>query len=91
MQDKNARPTKYFEIVDYPRQKPKEIDRPVERNNMTDFFIKFVMTDQLGRVVVLYRVLADQKPDGTCDPDCITLTGMHSTPADFSKTGIAVS
>lgn len=91
MWDENAQPTQYFEPADYPRQKPEELDRPVERADMTDFFIKFMETDQLGRIAVLHRVLADQKPNGTCDPDCITLAEMHSTAVDFSKTGIAVS
>lgn len=91
MWDENAQPTKYFEPADYPRQTPEELDRPVERTDMTDFFIKFMETDQLGRIAVLHRVLADQKPNGTCDPDCITLAEMHSTAVDFAKTGIAVS
>ncbi|KAE9382198.1 RdRP-domain-containing protein [Stipitochalara longipes BDJ] len=90
MWDKNCRPQRYFAPADYPRQKPDELDRPVERSDMTDFFLKFMETDQLGRIAVLHRVLADQEVLGTLDPKCITLAEMHSTAVDFSKTGIPV-
>jgi hypothetical protein len=91
MWDENARPKRYFDPADYPRQKPDELDRPVERTDMTDFFLKFMETDQLGRIAVLHRVLADQEESGTLDPKCIILAEMHSTAVDFSKTGIPVS
>ena len=91
MWDNNARPQKVFAPADYPRQKPDELDRQVEKTDMTDFFLKFMETDQLGRIAVLHRVLADQEEDGTLNPKCITLAEMHSTAVDFSKTGIPVS
>jgi hypothetical protein len=91
MWDRNARPKYTFSPADYPRQKPEELNRPVERTDMTDFFLKFMETDQLGRIAVLHRVLADQEPLGTRDEKCITLAEMHSTAVDFSKTGIPVS
>jgi hypothetical protein len=91
MWDNNARPQRVFAPADYPRQKPDELDRQVETTDMTDFFLKFMETDQLGRIAVLHRVLADQERDGTLNPKCITLAEMHSTAVDFSKTGIPVS
>jgi hypothetical protein len=57
---------------------------------MTDFFVKFMETDQLGRIATTHQVLADQKPLGTRDPDCKLLAEMHSTAVDFSKTGVPV-
>jgi hypothetical protein len=91
MWDENAQPKKYFTPADYPRLPPIDNDQPVTRNDMTDFFIQFMETDQLGRIAVAHRVLADQNKDGTLHPDCITLAEMHSTAVDFSKTGIPVS
>ncbi|KAL3419120.1 RNA-dependent RNA polymerase [Phlyctema vagabunda] len=76
--------------ADYPRQDPIDIGRPIETSDMTDFFLKFMETDQLGSIATRHQILADQKPLGTHDPDCITLAGMHSTAVDFSKTGIPV-
>jgi hypothetical protein len=91
MWDKNCRPQRYFAPADYPRQKPDELNRPVNKDDMTDFFLKFMETDQLGRIAVLHRVLADQEVLGTSDPKCIILAEMHSTAVDFSKTGIPAS
>jgi hypothetical protein len=90
MWDPRARPKCTYTPADYRRQDPIDIGRMVQRSDMTDFFIKFMETDQLGRIAVLHRVLADQKDAGTSDPDCITLAEMHSTAVDFSKTGIPV-
>ena len=89
--DEAARPKMTFTPADYSRKAPINIGRPVTREDMTDFFIKFMETDQLGRIAVMHRILADQKMDGTLDTDCITLAEMHSTAVDFSKTGIPVS
>jgi hypothetical protein len=89
--DKNAMPKRVFQAADYPRLAPIDIGRQVTKDDMIDFFIKFMETDQLGRIAVLHRVLADQKPEGTLHHDCITLAEMHSTAVDFSKTGIPVT
>lgn len=80
-----------YQPADYARQTPIDIGRAVTTADMTDFFIQFMETDQLGRIAVLHRVLADQHPQGTLHPDCIKLAEMHSTAVDFSKTGIPVS
>lgn len=88
--DKVCQPTRTFTPADYPRQTPEDLGRPVERDDMTDFFIKFMETDQLGRIATTHQILADQKEAGTLDPSCITLAELHSTAVDFSKTGIPV-
>lgn len=89
--DRAAKPKRYFTPADYPRLAPIDIGRTVRKEDMIDFFIQFMETDQLGRIAVTHRILADQKPEGTLHPDCITLAGMHSTAVDFSKTGIPVT
>ncbi len=58
---------------------------------MTAFFVKFMATDQLGRIATQHKVLADQREQGVFDPDCLQLADMHSTAVDFSKSGIPVS
>lgn len=85
--DINCQPRFCFQPADYPRQEPEDIGRTVEREDMTDFFIKFMETDQLGRIATSHQILADQKDLGTADPDCKLLAEMHSTAVDFSKTG----
>lgn len=89
--DGACKPERSFAPADYPRQVPMDIGRKVERSDMTDFFITFMETDQLGRIATSHQVLADQRELGTMDPDCRLLAEMHSTAVDFSKTGVPVS
>ncbi|KAL6721669.1 hypothetical protein ACLMJK_000773 [Lecanora helva] len=76
--------------ADYLAPKPIDIGRPVERSDMTDFFVKFMENDNLGLIATLHQIVADQSPIGTFDEKCIELASMHSTAVDFSKTGIPV-
>ncbi|KAE9375996.1 rna-dependent rna polymeras-like protein [Stipitochalara longipes BDJ] len=89
--DPACKPTHTCLPADYPRQAPQDIGRKVTPNDMTDFFVKFMETDQLGRIATSHQVLADQRPQGTSDPDCKMLAELHSTAVDFSKTGIPVN
>ncbi|CZS94939.1 related to RNA-directed RNA polymerase [Rhynchosporium graminicola] len=90
MWDDNCAPKQTFQPADYSRLPPIDINRAVTKDDMTDFFIQFMETDQLGRIAVLHRVMADQEPTGTLHMDCLKLAEMHSTAVDFSKTGIPV-
>ncbi|KAI9894076.1 MAG: hypothetical protein M1814_004846 [Vezdaea aestivalis] len=83
-------PTHTVAPASYPIVKPKDIGRDVERKDMTDFFVQFMKTDQLGRISSLHLRLADLSPQGTKDPVCISVAGLASTAVDFSKTGIPV-
>ncbi|KAI9825931.1 MAG: hypothetical protein M1819_000450 [Sarea resinae] len=88
--DPACRPSHCHAPADYPRGGYEDIGRTVERKDMTDFFIKFMETDQLGRIANSHQILADQRPLGSLDHDCKILAEMHSTAVDFSKTGIPV-
>lgn len=90
--DPNARPTRpMYQPAEYPRQLPRELNRAVEREDMTQFFIEFMETDQLGRICNTHKMLADDSSEGVADFRCIKLAEMASTAVDFSKTGIPVS
>jgi hypothetical protein len=73
--------------ADYARQSPVELSRPVNKSDMINFFVKFMETDQLGRICNAHKMLADQSDQGVNDPDCIKLAEMASTAVDYSKTG----
>ena len=88
--DPACRPAQSCLPADYPRQPPMDIGRKVERDDMTDFFVQLMETDQLGRIATSHQVLADQRAEGTLDSDCRLLAEMHSTAVDFSKTGVPV-
>ncbi|KAI0133352.1 RdRP-domain-containing protein [Hypoxylon sp. NC0597] len=79
-----------FVPADYPRVSPKNIGREVTREDMTDFFVEFMATDQLGVIATKHMILADRKPAGTVDGECQLLAEMHSTGVDYSKSGIPI-
>ncbi|KAF2211972.1 hypothetical protein CERZMDRAFT_68227 [Cercospora zeae-maydis SCOH1-5] len=74
--------------ADYPRVSPVELSRNVTRKDMSDFFVTFMENDKLGVISNQHLQLADQRPAGTLDPDCIKLAALASTAVDYSKTGI---
>ncbi|QYT03795.1 RNA-dependent RNA polymerase [Trichoderma simmonsii] len=84
-------PKDYFEPADYPRVTPPALDRVVTRDDIADFFVKFMESDILGMIANRHQIFADFKDEGTVDQECIKLAGLHSTAVDYSKTGIAVT
>jgi hypothetical protein len=83
-------PTATYQAADYPRMAAIELDREVRPDDMSNFFVDFMETDQLGYISNLHLQISDQEPLGTLSSSCIQLAGMASTAVDFSKTGIPV-
>lgn len=48
-------PTVTYPPADYPKVPPIELDRVVTRKHMSDFFVKFMETDQLGMICSAHR------------------------------------
>lgn len=91
IQDTRLLPVQTWPAAEYPRVQAEPLDRPVTAADMSNFFVTFMETDQLGMISNAHMQLADQRPLGTLDPDCMKIAGMASTAVDFSKTGIAVN
>jgi hypothetical protein len=89
--DRRFQSAQTYVAAQYPRLSPVQLDRPVTARDMSDFFVKFMETDQLGMLCNVHMQLADQRPLGTLDPDCIKIAAMASTAVDYSKTGLAVN
>ncbi|KAI1329291.1 RdRP-domain-containing protein [Xylariaceae sp. FL0255] len=79
-----------FAPAEYPRVQPLDIRRDVIPDDMTDFFVTFMATDQLPIIATRHQILADIVAAGTVHDDCKKLAEMHSTAVDYSKTGIPV-
>lgn len=79
-----------FEPADYPRVSPLDIGRDVQAEDMTNFFVDFMATDQLGLIATRHIILADVHDAGTVHDECKLLAEMASTAVDYSKTGIPV-
>jgi hypothetical protein len=79
------------EPADYAATAPKNLGRPVEANDIVDFFIEFMINDKLGQISNIHKIRADRSADGTRNPDCILLAKLASDAVDFSKSGVPVS
>ncbi|KAF7533327.1 hypothetical protein G7054_g7182 [Neopestalotiopsis clavispora] len=80
-----------FAPADYPLTEPRILNRQVQKQDMTAFFVEFMKTNNLGVIATRHMILADQRPAGTVDADCVKLAELHSTSVDYSKTGVPVS
>jgi hypothetical protein len=76
--------------ANYPRTAAIVLHRPVEKEDMMDFFIEFMKTDILGVIATRHMIVADQQDSGTLDHKCVKLAELHSTAVDFSKSGKSV-
>jgi len=83
-------PKRVARPADYPTPTAIDIGKPVERSDMTDFFVNFMENDKVAQIATLHQILADRSDLGTFEPVCVVLAELHSTAVDFSKTGIPV-
>lgn len=77
--------------ADYPPTPARDLGRPVEVNDIVDFFIEFMNMDRIGVISNKHKVRADRKPGGTLDAECLMLAQLASDAVDFSKSGNPVS
>jgi RNA-dependent RNA polymerase len=56
---------------------------------IADFFVNYMVTDNLGIIANAHLVWADQEPDGANSKECLELAHLHSTAVDFAKSGEA--
>lgn len=69
----------------------RDLGRPVQVDDIVDFFIEFMNMDCLGVISNKHKIRADRKPDGTLNGECLMLAQLASDAVDFSKSGVPVS
>lgn len=83
-------PPRWERPGDYEYVPPRELSRACTMKDVTDFFLNFIINDNLGQICSRHQILADQKREGAMHPDCVKLSRLASTAVDFPKTGVAV-
>ncbi|XP_042505270.1 RNA-dependent RNA polymerase 6-like [Macadamia integrifolia] len=76
--------------MDYAPAEAKNLRRPINRQDIIEFFMKTMVTTQLGMICNAHVVHADLSDDGALDDKCIQLAELAATAVDFPKTGILV-
>ncbi|EMD68523.1 hypothetical protein COCSADRAFT_178332 [Bipolaris sorokiniana ND90Pr] len=86
--DQRLIPAYTVEPAEYDKVPANDLGRPVEANDIVDFFIEYMKMDRLGQISNKHKIRADVKPNGTRHPDCLILAKLASDAVDFSKTGV---
>ncbi|KAF2466775.1 rna-dependent rna polymeras-like protein [Lindgomyces ingoldianus] len=89
--DKRLIPSRTEQPGEYKAAQPKDLGRPAKRDDIIDFFIEYMQSDQLGRISNMHKILADHIDEGTKHSDCRALAELASHAVDFSKSGQPVA
>lgn len=60
----------------------------ITKNDMVEFFLKYLMMNNIGVVANTHLMYSDFLPDGLDDPDCENLAYLYNVSLDFPKTGV---
>lgn len=71
----------------YPTLPPKETDRDCTVDDIIEFFLNFIVNDNLGQLCTRHSLFADQSPTGALSENCVKLSRLASIAVDFPKTG----
>ncbi|KLO16990.1 RdRP-domain-containing protein [Schizopora paradoxa] len=88
--DDRLHPPKTYPPAGYEPAKRRELDRPSTIDDVADFVVDYIISDNLGVIAKRWMVIADQSDNGIFDVDCMKLSKLHSDAVDYPKTGSPV-
>jgi hypothetical protein len=83
-------PSGYCEPADYPRLPAIDIKRQVKTEDITNHFVDFMKSDNVGLLSTYLLTLSDRNDAGTRQGNCVIIAELISNALDFPKTGIKV-
>ena len=81
-------PPNYEKPDSYPSVSPVDFGRQCTMDDISKFFLDFIVNDNLGQICSRHAIIADQSEDGVRSEDCVKLSRLASVAVDFPKTGI---
>uniref|UniRef100_A0A0D9V1N7 RNA-dependent RNA polymerase n=1 Tax=Leersia perrieri TaxID=77586 RepID=A0A0D9V1N7_9ORYZ len=78
---------KSWNPMDYSPPEAKQLPRQVSPHDIVDFFLKNMISENLGKICNAHVVHADLSEYGAMDEKCINLAELAATAVDFPKTG----
>uniref|UniRef100_A0ACD5VBE7 Uncharacterized protein n=1 Tax=Avena sativa TaxID=4498 RepID=A0ACD5VBE7_AVESA len=78
---------KSWNPMDYSAPEAKQLPRQVSQKDIVDFFLKNMVSENLGLICNAHVVHADLSEYGAKDEKCIRLAELAATAVDFPKTG----
>ncbi|KAG8945824.1 hypothetical protein FRC04_012271 [Tulasnella sp. 424] len=83
-------PTKYEIPAAYDDPWRHKLDRDSTIKDIANFVVEYMTHDTLGLIGINHLRLADQRPEGVLDKDCLRYAKLHSDAVDYPKTGVPV-
>ncbi|CAM6099682.1 unnamed protein product [Calypogeia fissa] len=74
--------------MDYTPPPVTPLDHPVKVEEIQEFFVNYMVNDNLGLIANAHVVHADKEPDMARSPMCLELAQLASMAVDFPKTGV---
>ncbi|KNF06135.1 hypothetical protein PSTG_00645 [Puccinia striiformis f. sp. tritici PST-78] len=84
-------PDHIYQPGDYEPPEMISLDNPCSISDGIDFFLDYIVNDNVGIIAHRHVLIADSSPLGVLDNRCLKLTELHSRAVDYPKTGMAVS
>lgn len=75
--------------MNYQGKKEQPLTRPVNIDDVKDFFVRYMKNDNLGQIANAHLIHSDRESRGIFSDNTIELAELHSTAVDFAKTGVA--
>ncbi|KAH0562963.1 hypothetical protein GP486_002476 [Trichoglossum hirsutum] len=86
--DKDLMPAEWnYEPMDYTPPNPRKLDRNVNVNDITSFFVTYMKNDRLPTIAHAHLAWADRLDAGVKDGRCLELAALHSQAVDYVKSG----
>lgn len=89
-EDERLFPKKMVSPGVYKNVPPRALAGPCTFEDLADFFVDYVINDQVGLVSTFHLQIADKSELHSLDPDCVKLAQLHAKAVDYRKTGQAV-
>ncbi|CDW99284.1 hypothetical protein [Sporisorium scitamineum] len=89
-EDSRLFPKRIESPAQYKNVPPRSLAGPCTFTDLADFFVDYVINDQVGLVSHFHLQISDKSDLHSLDPDCIKLAQLHAKAVDYRKTGQAV-
>ncbi|KIP09624.1 hypothetical protein PHLGIDRAFT_28970 [Phlebiopsis gigantea 11061_1 CR5-6] len=84
---KDLLPTVICKPAEYAVAERRTIDHKSTREDLADFIMEYLYSDNIGIIASTWLITADQSDQGIFDENCMTLARLQSDAADYPKSG----
>lgn len=88
VQEERVFPKNTYEPASYETVKPVDQPDAVTVRDIVDFFLEYIVNNNVGRLSINHLCWSDLDPDGVFSDKCLQLAEIHKVAIDYPKTGL---